>query len=236
MTAPGAPILTARNNGNLTASLFWDEPEGEPTSYTIYRDAVEVGTTSALAYVDDGLSENTEYAYTVTATNGDGEGDPSNEEAVWAFVTAEDSAGGSATGAQVIGPFAVDANTANVLNPLDNGVAVGPVFAAGTVVVKVMVFATAASAAGPGGTYATWVVGCGSAASAFGLGYWDAAGASEIGGEMFTGGFASPIDGNTLPKAFACQGSERLVASFQTDGSTPTLGAVNIYALVQYPA
>lgn len=94
MTAPAAPVLSARNNGNLTASLFWEAVEGA-TLYTVYRDAVLVDTTTALAFVDDGLTEDADYTYTVTATNGDGEGDPSNEEDIWAFVTEATGGGGS---------------------------------------------------------------------------------------------------------------------------------------------
>ena len=75
-TPPASP-------GNLTGSasslssihLTWtaaSDPQSNILQYVIKRGDVEVGWTSDLSFTDDGLTELTQYSYTVTAINGAG--------------------------------------------------------------------------------------------------------------------------------------------------------------------
>lgn len=82
MAVPGEPVLSAAVSVSQVA-LSWTTPTGSPTSYTLYR-GVETGVLSsyktgltANTYTDQNLAIT--YFYTVTATNGDGEGNASNE-------------------------------------------------------------------------------------------------------------------------------------------------------------
>lgn len=82
-TAPGAPVglSAAPGPGPLgEVTLSWIAPErdgGLPvTGYTVYRDgaAVAVLDAATTTWTDSGLTPLHAYAYTVTATNGAGEG------------------------------------------------------------------------------------------------------------------------------------------------------------------
>ncbi|MGH2706113.1 MAG: fibronectin type III domain-containing protein [Actinomycetota bacterium] len=88
-TVPEAPILTV-NPGSGVVHLLWSTPfdGGSPiTQYTVYR-GISSGTGGLLAnvgagtttYDDTAVVAGTTYYYTVTATNGVGEGLPSAEK------------------------------------------------------------------------------------------------------------------------------------------------------------
>ncbi|HEY8102486.1 MAG TPA: fibronectin type III domain-containing protein [Burkholderiaceae bacterium] len=56
---------------NTTVALNWTATSGA-TSYTVYRGGVSVGTPTGNAYTDTGLTANTLYSYTVSASNSKG--------------------------------------------------------------------------------------------------------------------------------------------------------------------
>ncbi len=82
--APDAPTdLTATPDGDGDVDLGWTAPAddgGRPvTTYHVYRDGSEIGTTADTTFTDDTVpASSNPYAYTVTAENAVGEGDPSN--------------------------------------------------------------------------------------------------------------------------------------------------------------
>jgi len=75
-TGPTTPTgLTATAVGTDRIDLGWspsEDPESGIASYTIFRDGMEVASTSATTYQDSGLQPATTYEYRVSATNGDG--------------------------------------------------------------------------------------------------------------------------------------------------------------------
>ena len=71
-TIPAAPTgLTVTGTTNSSVSLSWTASSGA-TSYAVYRNGVNVGTTSSTTYTDTGLSASTSYTYDVTATDSAG--------------------------------------------------------------------------------------------------------------------------------------------------------------------
>ncbi|MBT8477629.1 MAG: fibronectin type III domain-containing protein, partial [Gemmatimonadetes bacterium] len=67
--------LTATATGTDRIDLLWsaaDDPESGIASYKVFRDGMEVATTTDTTYQDSGLAPATEYEYRVSATNGDG--------------------------------------------------------------------------------------------------------------------------------------------------------------------
>ena len=89
LTVPSAPRSLSALAGNSQVSLTWSAPAtdgGSPiTNYTIYRGLASGGETflvqigNVLSHTDLGLTNGVTYYYTVNATNGVGEGPPSNE-------------------------------------------------------------------------------------------------------------------------------------------------------------
>lgn len=76
---PGTPKnLTVKNYNDNSITLGWDAV-ANATSYNIYRDGEYVGNTSATSYFDNGLNFSTQYCYTVTSINTDGESDHSEQ-------------------------------------------------------------------------------------------------------------------------------------------------------------
>lgn len=76
---PGTPKnLTVKNYSDNSITLGWDAV-ANATSYNIYRDGEYVGNTSATSYFDNGLNFSTQYCYTVTSINTDGESDHSEQ-------------------------------------------------------------------------------------------------------------------------------------------------------------
>lgn len=79
------PGLTATVSGHGAINLSWSPASDSDTGilrYSVYRDAVSVGTTYGLTFTDTGLSELTPYSYEVKAVNLHGTEGPS------AFVSA----------------------------------------------------------------------------------------------------------------------------------------------------
>ncbi len=76
---PSAPKnLTVKNFSDNSITLGWDAV-ANATSYNIYRDGEYVGSTSATSYSDSRLNFSTQYCYTVTSINTDGESDHSEQ-------------------------------------------------------------------------------------------------------------------------------------------------------------
>ena len=82
-TPPAAPVLSAGTTTDTTISLSWTAVDNAD-SYTLTRivdgiNDVEVATGDILTATDTGLSADTDYKYTITATNTAGTSDPSAE-------------------------------------------------------------------------------------------------------------------------------------------------------------
>lgn len=76
---PGTPKnLTIKNFSDNSITLGWDAV-ANATSYNIYRDGEYVGNTPSTTYFDNGLNFSTQYCYTVTSINTDGESDHSEQ-------------------------------------------------------------------------------------------------------------------------------------------------------------
>ncbi len=75
-TGPTAPTeLSATAVATNRIDLTWSPAEDEETgiaAYKVFRDGLEVATTTETSYQDSGLSPATEYEYRVSAVNGDG--------------------------------------------------------------------------------------------------------------------------------------------------------------------
>ena len=75
-TGPTTPTdLMATAAGTDRIDLEWspaEDPESGIDSYRVFRDGMEVATTSETTYQDTGLAPATTYEYRVSATNGDG--------------------------------------------------------------------------------------------------------------------------------------------------------------------
>ncbi len=83
---PEAPSTLSGIGGNTQASLTWDVVDGA-TGYTIYRrsslsqtPAVPVGQVSGTLFFDSGLTNGTDYFYSISAVNASGEGAWSAQE------------------------------------------------------------------------------------------------------------------------------------------------------------
>ncbi len=76
--APAAPVVEATEVGKTSVVLTWAAVE-TATSYTVYQgeEAIAKALTET-TYTVEGLAEDTEYSFTVTATNENGESLPSN--------------------------------------------------------------------------------------------------------------------------------------------------------------
>ena len=98
VTPPASPAGLTATSGNGQASLAWSAVPGA-AGYSVYRgtsagaeSATPVATgLTALGYTDTGLTNGTQYYYTVTATGPGGESPPSNE------ASATPTASGTAT-------------------------------------------------------------------------------------------------------------------------------------------
>jgi titin len=77
---PDTPTGLSATSGIASVSLSWNSPYngGSPiTEYKVYRDGVEIATTSSTTYTDSGITENN-YNYSVSAINSIGEGSQSS--------------------------------------------------------------------------------------------------------------------------------------------------------------
>ena len=76
-SGPSAPTgLTGTSPTSTTVVLNWDDVPGA-IEYTVYRDGEEVGTPTASAFTDTGLSPSTNYEYTVDVITDEGFSDES---------------------------------------------------------------------------------------------------------------------------------------------------------------
>jgi hypothetical protein len=90
-TPPASPVLSADTPTNASPALTWGAV-ADATSYAILRDGVQVGTTTATAYVD-GVGADGTYVYAVAATDAAGNtGVPSASVAVTRDTVAPDTA------------------------------------------------------------------------------------------------------------------------------------------------
>ena len=66
--------LAALGNNATNLTLMWSPGSDNVsvTSYTVYRDGVQIGTTSELVFVDTGLTPGGSHTYTITASDGAG--------------------------------------------------------------------------------------------------------------------------------------------------------------------
>ena len=80
-TPPAAPTGLAATAGVRSVSLDWaDNSESDLGSYRVYRDGVQVGTPTASAFTDTGLTAGVTYRYRVTAVDSSlNESQPSGE-------------------------------------------------------------------------------------------------------------------------------------------------------------
>ncbi len=69
--------LTATTPTNMKPALSWNAVVGA-TSYKIYRNGTQVGTSTSPSFTDSALTVNASYTYTVTALNGSLESTPSS--------------------------------------------------------------------------------------------------------------------------------------------------------------
>ena len=61
--------LTATTNSAVQIGLTWTQPSENvaPAGYRIYRDGALVGTSASTSYIDAGLTQETQYCYTISA-------------------------------------------------------------------------------------------------------------------------------------------------------------------------
>ncbi|MFP3953951.1 MAG: lectin like domain-containing protein, partial [Candidatus Acetothermia bacterium] len=73
--------LTATSVSSSQIDLSWQDNSSDETGFKVYRDGTQIDTVGSdvTSYQDDGLSEDTEYCYSVSAYNGDGESGQSNQ-------------------------------------------------------------------------------------------------------------------------------------------------------------
>ena len=74
-STPAAPVLTSPRRTATTISLQWNVVE-HATSFRIYRDGVEIATTTWFDYTDEKLTPATLYTYTVVAVDAKGNTSP----------------------------------------------------------------------------------------------------------------------------------------------------------------
>lgn len=82
--------LTVTGTTADSASLSWTAVtvDGGISEYRIYRDGVQVGTSTTTTYTDDGLTASTSYEYQVTAVATNGGTESEKSTAVTATTTA----------------------------------------------------------------------------------------------------------------------------------------------------
>lgn len=73
--------LTATTISESEIALNWTDNADNEDEFLIYRDGTQIATVGAnvTTYTDTGLQPDTQYCYTVTASNASGESEPSNE-------------------------------------------------------------------------------------------------------------------------------------------------------------
>ena len=77
MPIPNAPTnIVATTTGISTIALTWDAAE-HASSYNIYQDGTMIASTTKTSYTVNGLNDGSEYCFTVTAVNIEGESDAS---------------------------------------------------------------------------------------------------------------------------------------------------------------
>ena len=80
-SAPSAPTNLTSPSPTTAPVLTWDAVSGA-TSYNIYRNGVNIGTTTNTTYTDNSLTSDGTYSYTVTAVNTSGESSQSSPVSV----------------------------------------------------------------------------------------------------------------------------------------------------------
>ena len=73
VTAPSVPVnVLVTAVSDVSVSLVWDASTDDTgvAGYRVFRDGVDVGTTSELVFTDGGLDAETTYSYTVSAFDG----------------------------------------------------------------------------------------------------------------------------------------------------------------------
>jgi hypothetical protein len=132
VNAPGTPILNQALAGNHEVGLKWSAPDsdGPITKYTVYADpcppangegpcivldnvSPNPNSGSTFNYVIGGLTNGVTYTFTVTASNGEAEGPPSNELSATPTASADtDTIGANGRGTVDTG-FAGGANSSD---------------------------------------------------------------------------------------------------------------------------
>ena len=82
VTPPSAPSdVTATATSATSVGLTWTAATDDTgvTSYLVYRDGTQVGTSASTTYSDSGLTQLTDYTYTVYATDGAGNVGPASD-------------------------------------------------------------------------------------------------------------------------------------------------------------
>jgi hypothetical protein len=97
MAVPEAPHGVRAEAADAAVNVYWRAPAGAPTSYTVKYGTTEggpYGSTQAAAStlaVIEGLTNDTQYYFVVSATNGEGEGSDSAEVSATPAAYDEDS-------------------------------------------------------------------------------------------------------------------------------------------------
>jgi len=117
---PAAPASLTLPSPTQQPSLSWSASDGA-TSYIVYRDGVDIASTTATSYTDTGATEGS-HTYYVTAVNGGGESEPSSTVSVIVdrtapTVTVTPEAGSTLSG---IVTFNITISDANSLSPDEN--------------------------------------------------------------------------------------------------------------------
>jgi uncharacterized membrane protein len=97
------------NPGNHLVNLSWSAPaSGTPTSYSVYRNGVQIVSVTGLSYQDTDVSNGTEYSYYIVAVYAGGVSEPSNTATATPDLLAEATIG--------TGTYSAAGSTANPLS------------------------------------------------------------------------------------------------------------------------
>jgi hypothetical protein len=78
LMAPETPENLTAEGGQNSVSLSWDT-SWQAAQYEVYRDGNVIAEVTSTSYSDNGLDNEATYCYLVTASNSEGQSDPSNE-------------------------------------------------------------------------------------------------------------------------------------------------------------
>ncbi|HED39992.1 MAG TPA: hypothetical protein ENJ13_06140, partial [Chromatiales bacterium] len=93
-TAPDQPTgLATVNITSSTITLTWaaSDDDTATTGYRLFRDSIEIATTSTPGYIDQGLAASTQYQYTVTAYDAAANESPSSSAITATTLAAADT-------------------------------------------------------------------------------------------------------------------------------------------------